>query len=416
MGCKIKVNRHGYLAFRIFGAGIPGGRSWEGTGLKDTPKNRAYAEAKATIINMQMKNNSFDYLTCFPHGNKVGYFEQQRKPKVAKTVAQYYGQWILRKTPPLVRKSLARDYKQHCEAYILKFMGSTYLEHVNGLLVEEFRNWLLQGKSRTVKTARNIIGGTLRALFRDAEDIDGLIDANPCEGLQWPRIDIVRPDPFTEKERDDIIDYFHKKKAWTLPFVYFQFWTGCRPSESSGLRWGDIDLRLGRIDISRSRHLKEDAATKTQASRRTLLLLSNVVEMLRDIKPLHAAVDTPVFLNSIGKPIDAGYWRGSHWHAALRSCNIRPRKFYNTRHTFISLGLSYGVNIKWLSEQCGTSVQMIERSYGRWMDTGKVQPQVQPFQKQNSKVNDNKWLTWRPRRDWSPRCGSHARQALIGGA
>ena len=42
------------------------------------------------------------------------------------------------------------------------------------------------------------------------------------------------------------------------------------------------------------------------------------------------------------------------------------RKFYATRHTFISIALSRGVNLKWLAEYRGTSVVMIERSYGSW--------------------------------------------------
>ena len=31
------------------------------------------------------------------------------------------------------------------------------------------------------------------------------------------------------------------------------------------------------------------------------------------------------------------------------------------------MALSAGVNIKWLSEQCGTSVAMIEKHYGRYI-------------------------------------------------
>jgi hypothetical protein len=47
--------------------------------------------------------------------------------------------------------------------------------------------------------------------------------------------------------------------------------------------------------------------------------------------------------------------------------NIRPRKFYATRHTFISVALTAGVNLKWLAEQCGTSLAMIEKHYGRFL-------------------------------------------------
>jgi len=38
-----------------------------------------------------------------------------------------------------------------------------------------------------------------------------------------------------------------------------------------------------------------------------------------------------------------------------------------TRHTFIAWALSEGVNMKGLAEYCGTSVQMIEQSYGRYI-------------------------------------------------
>jgi hypothetical protein len=38
-----------------------------------------------------------------------------------------------------------------------------------------------------------------------------------------------------------------------------------------------------------------------------------------------------------------------------------------TRHTFIAGALSEGANLRGLAEYCGTSVQMIEQSYGRYV-------------------------------------------------
>ena len=38
-----------------------------------------------------------------------------------------------------------------------------------------------------------------------------------------------------------------------------------------------------------------------------------------------------------------------------------------TRHTFIAWALSEGANLKGLAEYCGTSVQMIEQRYGRYI-------------------------------------------------
>ena len=55
--------------------------------------------------------------------------------------------------------------------------------------------------------------------------------------------------------------------------------------------------------------------------------------------------------------------------SALRAKGIRERDFYCTRHTFISLALTAGENIKAIAEQCGTSAQMIEKHYGRYMSS-----------------------------------------------
>jgi integrase len=49
------------------------------------------------------------------------------------------------------------------------------------------------------------------------------------------------------------------------------------------------------------------------------------------------------------------------------AAGISERKFYATRHTYISVALTAGVNIKWIAQQCGTSVAMIEKHYGRYI-------------------------------------------------
>jgi hypothetical protein len=92
MACRIKVNQHGFLAFRLFWTGI---RSWEGTSLKDTPENRKLMEAQALLIAREMKNGTFDYLTWFPHGNKAHLFRPAiEKTSSLKTVEAYYKTWI----------------------------------------------------------------------------------------------------------------------------------------------------------------------------------------------------------------------------------------------------------------------------------------------------------------------------------
>jgi hypothetical protein len=88
VGCIVKVNRHGFLALRLFWNGM---RSWEGTGLADTPENRKLLEAAALVISTEIKKKSFDYLKHFPTGNKARLFKpaEQFTPSQI-TVAGYF--------------------------------------------------------------------------------------------------------------------------------------------------------------------------------------------------------------------------------------------------------------------------------------------------------------------------------------
>jgi hypothetical protein len=46
MSCKIRRNRHGFLAYRLYWEGR---ESHEGTELRDTPQNRARLERHAEV-------------------------------------------------------------------------------------------------------------------------------------------------------------------------------------------------------------------------------------------------------------------------------------------------------------------------------------------------------------------------------
>jgi hypothetical protein len=59
---------------------------------------------------------------------------------------------------------------------------------------------------------------------------------------------------------------FWERRRHYWPFVLTAFGTGMRPSELCGLRWGDVDLRAGQLDVKRSRTMHEDHATKTHGS------------------------------------------------------------------------------------------------------------------------------------------------------
>jgi integrase len=70
------------------------------------------------------------------------------------------------------------------------------------------------------------------------------------------------------------------------------------------LKWGSVDLWNGKATYTVSRHLGEENAPKTRASRRTGTLLPNVIELLKTRLPLHVGPEDYVFMDSEGNPID----------------------------------------------------------------------------------------------------------------
>ncbi len=235
--------------------------------------------------------------------------------------------------------------------------------------LEAFRVQLLK-KGLTLKTARNVIDGTLRALLRDARTVDKLIPHDVFADLPpkwWPRRPKTRPDPFDATERDKVLAHFREMRSAYYPFVLTAFATGARPGELVGLQWGDVDLRAGKLMIRRSRTLHEDNAPKTTGSERTIDLHAAVVAALGRLKPLHATDIMPVFLNTDGRVIYGDSFVKHEWHRALRASGVRPRKFYSTRHSFISLALSDGRPPQWVAEYVGTSLAMLHKHYAAFI-------------------------------------------------
>jgi len=188
-------------------------------------------------------------------------------------------------------------------------------------------------------------------MFRDA---GRLLERNPFIDIPanwWPRLPQKEPDPYTEEERDRILRFYRQRRSLKdYVFVYFRFYTGTRPSEAVGLKWGSVDLANGKATLTVSRHLGEENAPRTRASRRTISLLPNAVELLKTVFPLRLEPTSYVFTDSQSEPIDQSEF-ARKFQDALRVLQIRPRPFYNTRHTFISVALTLGYNQKWIADK-----------------------------------------------------------------
>jgi hypothetical protein len=120
------------------------------------------------------------------------------------TVQEYYERWIELQVPPLVRRSRTRDHKQAFRKHILPRFGSMALIELKTAMLRSWQAELL--KTLKVKSVRNIIDSSFRALYRDARaEIDELEGKDPFLDVRWPKVKHQAPDPLTKGE---------KKRSW----------------------------------------------------------------------------------------------------------------------------------------------------------------------------------------------------------
>jgi len=277
------------------------------------------------------------------------------------TVGQYYETWIKSKVPPLVRPSAAKNYQIGFTAHILpkfKHVSLGVLSHGD---IVEFRNELMKGRS--MKTVKNILS-VFRVLYTDAQGDHEELQAKQPFHLKWQRQITEKPDPFTIQERDQILEWWKQNDFFYFPWVYVLFHTGMRPSEAAGLHWSDVDFERRTLSIDKSHSMVGiDQPTKTAKSVRRIEVSEDIMRLIA-LLPSHKLGIKHVFVNKEGSPINAKKWsEHNHWGESLKKLEIRHRKFYATRHTFITEMVRAEKNLKAIGDYVGTSITMIENNY-----------------------------------------------------
>ena len=148
------------------------------------------------------------------------------------------------------------------------------------------------------------------------------------------------------------------------PIALFAAGTGLRPEEWLALEWRDVDLHERVVTVRRAYsggELRDWG--KTDRSRRRVPLRQRVADVLAGVP---RRLDTRLVFPALrGGHIDLHNWRAREWKPAVRAGGIEPeRRIYDLRHSYATWSLAAGVSLFSLSRRMGTSVDMIDRTYG----------------------------------------------------
>ena len=145
------------------------------------------------------------------------------------------------------------------------------------------------------------------------------------------------------------------------PFVFFIAVTGLRLGEARSIKWQDIDLGSGKLQVSRSIWRSRVKEPKTEASKRPLILPIELVNVLRYLwrQSRYSKPEDFVFCRMDGRPYDPDMIRESVLYPAMDRAGIkrqdRSHGFHIFRHTAGSIVHTATGNLKLIQEFLGHS-------------------------------------------------------------
>lgn len=132
--------------------------------------------------------------------------------------------------------------------------------------------------------------------------------------------------------------------------------SGARQGELLGLKWSDIDWEKNQIHIQRTYNNGGWYKPKSAKSNRKIDLGPAMMTELKKWKLACPNSDLDlVFPNDAGRVIDDSSMLRCHFHPALQNASLPRIRFHDLRHTYASLLIEQGENIKYIQTQLGHS-------------------------------------------------------------
>lgn len=259
------------------------------------------------------------------------------------------------------KPSVIRGYEQALRLRLLPELGSVRLGELRRADVQLLVDVLL-GAGHHPSTIRNTLL-PLRAICRRAV-ARGEITVNPTTGLELPAVRGRRDRIASPDEAARLLAALRQDRALWATALY----AGLRRGELQALRWEDVDLKRGRIDVRRSWDAKEGPVEpKSKAGRRVVPVPRVLRAELVQHRSGCAWATGLVFGRS---PAEAFVPRSVSRRAqrAWQKADLERISLHECRHTFASFMIAAGVNAKALSTYMGhASVTITFDRYGHLM-------------------------------------------------
>lgn len=277
------------------------------------------------------------------------------------TVGHYLQQWLESARPSLRPRTWTR-HEQYVRLHAIPHVGKLPLarlgpQHLQRLYAEK----LEAGLSPT--SVAHLHAVLHRALVQATRW--GLTARNVAALVSPPRVKRLEMRTLSPEQVNTLLEAARGDRLEALYVLAVT--TGMRQGELLALRWRDVNLDAGTLQVTATLQQHSLALTepKTVASRRQVLLTKAAIAALRR----HRVAQTEerlrlgpawedsdlVFANEVGRPVDARNLMRRSFYPLLAKAGLPQVRFHDLRHTAATLMLAQGVHPKIASEMLGHS-------------------------------------------------------------
>ncbi|HSV31413.1 MAG TPA: site-specific integrase, partial [Atribacteraceae bacterium] len=286
------------------------------------------------------------------------------------TVEEWFTVWLNDYMKPSLRATTWESYKYQVNGHIIPALGRLKVvelqtAHIQRLYNDKLRGGRLDGKEGglTPKSVR-YIHTVIHSCLEQAKK-EGLLTVSPADAVRLPK----REQKDIHYLDSDGIKHFLgiARESKHFAAFYLTLNTGLRRGELLGLRWKDVDFANGQIAVNQGLVRVTGKGLvfqepKTKLSNRVIGLCPAALSVLREHKKKQAenrllvgngyngGIDL-VFANEIGGPVDPRAFTRV-FERLIKAAGLDVT-FHGLRHTFATIALESGVDIKTIQETLG---------------------------------------------------------------
>jgi integrase len=261
--------------------------------------------------------------------------------------------WLEYKKPN-VRESTWRMYEMLLRRHISSF-NDLKINRITVAKVESFIsnkqavNINLSTLRRIITTFNQVMQYAVRHCYIDYNPVRDAERPRDQGEIEKPKIKILIPEQINA-----LLDATDDQKYRAL--FMLAIFSGARQGEILGLKWTDVDWFNNQIHIQRTYNNGKWYKPKSKTSNRKIDLGPS---MMTELKKWHLACPASdldlIFPNKGGNPIDQSNMLRNYFFPSIKKAKIERIRFHDLRHTFASLLIEQGENIKYIQSQLGHS-------------------------------------------------------------